>query len=155
MPIGIQTLGAVAGLLVGLALVGCQVPLSDAEVGAVLRRTAQVGPEVNLMTFFASSDSEAWVRVVEARSNGPIEPSRRLALGFEAAARKTLRYVVGGPYEQLNDRALLDAFTICKEPRLPGLEVIFVSPDPPSEELANTARAYGAVLLHRRYDDGR
>jgi hypothetical protein len=107
------------------------------------------------MTFFASSDAEAWVRVVEARSNGPIQESRRLALGFEGAARKPVRYVVGGPYAQLNDRALLDAFTICKEARLPGLEVVYVSPAPPSEELARTSRAYGATLVHRLYDDGR
>jgi hypothetical protein len=134
---------------------GCVTPLTDDEVGAVLRRTANGGSGANVMTFFASSDAEALVRVVEARSNGPLPESRRLALGFEGAAHKRLRYVVGGPYARLNDRALLDAFTLCKESRLPGLEVLFVSPAPPSEELDKTARAYGARLVHRAYEDGR
>ena len=58
---------AFAGVL-ALMATACVVPLTDDEVGAVIRRIADAGPEARVMTFFASSSSEAWVRVVGARS---------------------------------------------------------------------------------------
>lgn len=151
-------LARTASALFGMLLAGCVVPVTDSEVGSHLRRVADVGPDARVMVLNAASDMAAWVLVTEALSNGPIVPSRRLALGFENAARKRVRYVVGGPYPQLNNRALLDAFTSCKESRLPGLEIVLVSPKPPDEELVETARAYEAKLVYRAYalsDEGR
>ena len=146
-----RDLARVGTAVVSLWLAGCVVPLTDGEVGNHLRRVAGVGSDARVLVLNAASDMAAWVLVTEAHSNGPIVPSRRLALGFANAARKRVRYVVGGPYPQLNDRALLDAFTICKESRLPGLEVVLVSPKPPSEELVATAEAYDAKLVYRDY----
>jgi hypothetical protein len=142
-------------VVLGAVVLACQIPLTEDEVSVVLRRIAGAGPDAVVMSLFAGGEPEAWVRVVEARTNGPISESRSLALGFERAARKPVVYVVGGPFFQLNDRVLLDAFTLCKEARLPGLEVIYVSPEAPSEELGKTARAYGVRVKYRVYEDGR
>ena len=58
-------------------------------------------------------------------------------------------YVVGGPYPQLNERVVLDAFGSVRAPRLPGLTLLFVSEKAPSDELRQRAGALGATLLHR------
>ena len=136
---------------IALVAVACTVPLTDAEVRALVRHSASAGPEAKVVVLNASNELASLTMVADARGNGPIEPSRRLALGFARAARAPVHYVVGGPYATLNDQVLRDAFAICKEPRLPGLHVTLVSPDPPSEELAKLARDYGARLEHRIY----
>lgn len=146
-----RDLGRAGTAVVSLWLAGCVAPITDGEIRNHLQRVAGLGSGANVLVLNAESEMAAWVLVTEARSNGPIVPSRRLALGFADGARKRIQYVVGGPYPQLNNRALLDAFTICKESRLPGLVVVLVSPKPPSEELVLTAEAYKAKLVHRDY----
>jgi hypothetical protein len=72
-----------------------------------------------------------------------------LAQAFARAERAPVDYVVGGPYPQLNERVVLDAFGGVRAPRLPGLTLLFVSDKPPSDELRQSAGTLGATLLHR------
>ena len=136
---------------VTLLLAACTVPLTDAEVGTVMRRSAGAGPEAKLVILNAATQMEAMTLVVEARSNGPIVPSKRLALGFAAGAQAPVHFLVGGPHPTLNDQVVRDAFSLCKEPRVPGLRVTFVSPNPPTAELVKLASDYRAKLVHALY----
>ncbi len=138
----------------GLLSLACTLPLTRAEMTELLRETA-ARHDATVVVFHASSQQEAWTQVAEALANGPLPVSRRLAKAFEPAAHSSVAFVVGGPYTRLNDRALRDAFGISKQPRLPGLSIVYVSPEPPSEELLATARAFGARLLHKPYPEAR
>jgi hypothetical protein len=97
----------------------------------------------------ADSEMDAWTDVARATSEGPLGLSRVLAQAFARAERQRAAFVVGGPYPQLSDRILLDAFSAVRAPRLPGLTLLLVSPKAPSDALSDAAAGRGAALLHR------
>ena len=144
---------AFLGLGMVVALLACATPPGDEQVEAALRLVAAsvptLSPEARVVAVNADSEMDAWARVVQSRAEGPSGLARMLAQAFARAERTPLDYVVGGPYPQLNERVVLDAFGSVRAPRLPGLTLLFVSDKPPSDELEQSASALGATLLHR------
>ena len=59
--------------------------------------------------------------------------------------------MIGGPQSDLVDRFVRDAFEAAGPDKLPGLAVVVVSADPPSDFLKQAARDRGAKLVHRSY----
>ncbi|MDH3520468.1 MAG: hypothetical protein OEM49_08435 [Myxococcales bacterium] len=137
------------------AALGCTTPPSHEQLEATLRRVASAEPELargaRVVVVHADSEMAAWAQLAAASAEGPSAMSRGLAQSFEGAARTRLDFAVGGPYDSLNDRTLLDAFALVRAPRLSGLRVLLVSPKPPSEKLREAARARGARLMHRAF----
>jgi len=144
-----------SGFLGLVAVLACATPPSDNEVKAQLRRAAAATPELGqrprLVSLYADSKMAAWAQVTEATAEGPSGNARVLAQAFENAARQRVAYAVGGPYAKLNERTLLDAFDLVRARKLPGLILLLVSDQPPSEALSSAARQRGARLLHRPY----
>jgi hypothetical protein len=141
------------GFAAAIALAACASPPSDAELKSALKRAAASVPGFSsgarVVVVNADSEMDAWTRVAQATSEGPSGLSRVLAQAFSQAEHKSLDFVVGGPYAQLTDRVLLDAFAGVRAARLPGLRVVHVSPKEPSDALREAARPLRAVLLHR------
>jgi hypothetical protein len=137
------------------ALFACAAPPDEEQVEALLRRVAAsvpaLSPEARVVAVTADSEMEAWAQVVQSKAEGPSGLARMLAQAFAYAERTRLSYVVGGLYPQLNERVVLDAFGSVRATRLPGLTLLFVSEDPPSDELAQRARSLRATLLHRPF----
>jgi hypothetical protein len=144
---------ALWGLGLVAALLACAAPPDEEQIEAALRRVAAsvpaLSPEARVVAVKADSEMDAWAQVVQSTAEGPSGLARMLAQAFARAERAPLDYVVGGPYPQLNERVVLDAFGSVRAPRLPGLTLLFVSEDPPSEKLRQSAGALGATLLHR------
>ena len=133
---------ALLGLGLVAALLACATPPDDEQIEAALRLAAAsvptLSPEARVVAVNADSEMDAWTQVVQS----DVEACAR-------AERAPVDYVVGGPYPQLNERVVLDAFGSVRAPRLPGLTLLFVSDKPPSDELRQSAGALGATLLHR------
>ena len=150
-----------ARVLLGLglvaALLACAAPPGDEQIESALRRAAAsvptLAPDARVVTVNADSEMDAWTQVVESRAQGPSGLARMLAQAFARAERAPVDYVVGGPYPQLNERIVLDAFGSVRVPRLPGLTLLFVSEKTPSDELRRSAGALGATLLHRPFPE--
>ena len=146
---------ALWGLGLLAALFACAAPPDEEQIEALLRRVAAsvpaLSPEARVVAVTADSEMEAWAQVVQSKAEGPSGLARMLAQAFAYAERTPLDYVVGGPYPQLNERVVLDAFGDVRATRLPGLTLLFVSEDPPSDELAQRARTLRATLLHRPF----
>jgi hypothetical protein len=144
-------------LLATASLVACASASTDADIKTALQRAAASVPELprdaRIVVVNADSEMDAWTEVARATSEGPLGLSRVLAQAFARAERQRAAFAVGGPYPQLNDRVLLDAFSAVRAPRLPGLTLLLVSPKPPSDSLRDAAAAHGAVLLHRPLPD--
>ena len=56
---------------------------------------------------------------------------------------------MGGPYADLCDQIVRNAFALNRKRALRGLTVIFVAPEPPSEALRVAAATVHARLQHR------
>ena len=144
---------AFSGLGLVAALLACAAPPGDEQVETALRRAAAsvptLSPEARVVAVNADSEMDAWTQVVQSDVEGPSGLARMLAQAFARAERAPVDYVVGGPYPQLNERVVLDAFGSVRAPRLPGLTLLFVSDKPPSDELRQSAGALRATLLHR------
>jgi hypothetical protein len=147
-----------ARVLLGLAWLGlaCSIPPSEADVEGDLRRIAAgVKPlrgELRIVALNASSRMDAWAQMTESRAEGEDWSSsevRRLARAFNRADRRYVAVVAGGPYADLNARVVQGAFEEVKPPKLPGLTLVFVSPEPPSAEIRQAASRRGSVLVHR------
>ena len=144
---------AFSGLGLVTALLACAAPPGDEQIESALRRAAAsvptLSPEARVVSVNADSEMDAWAQVVQSAAEGPSGLARMLAQAFARAERAPVDYVVGGPYPQLNERVVLDAFGNVRAPRLPGLTLLFVSENAPSDELRRNAGALGVTLLHR------
>ena len=96
----------------------------------------------------AGTRMEAITLLADART----EPRRRLSLDLaqQVSLGKTRRvhFVVGGPFADLNEQIVSNALDY-QERELPGLVLVFVSPDPPDSELGALAQRKRVRLLHR------
>lgn len=144
-------------VLVGLtgALFACVAPLSDDALRAQLREVGGVSGSSadRVVAINAASEAEAWTRVAEARSSGPSELSRRLVRALQEPDLLPARFVVGGPYAQLNDQTLSDVFARIRKPTLSGLSIVFVSPRAPTPALLASARELDVRVQHRPYPE--
>jgi hypothetical protein len=95
----------------------------------------------------AESQEAAWGEIVRARTEKPREVSLLLARLFEESRVRAREVVVGGPYPLLTDQVLRDAFDLVPG-ELPGLRLVEVSAEPPSEALLALCRERGAVCRH-------
>ena len=89
--------------------------------------------------------------LTEARHDRSSPLSQRLSQGIALAARRGQRVVAGGPYPKLSDQLLRNALDLNREASLYGLELVLVSPEPPSPELSRAVRDARARLTHREY----
>jgi hypothetical protein len=139
------------------ALLACAAPPDEDQIEAMLRRVAAsvpaLSPDARVVAVIADSNMDAWAQVAQSTAEGPSGLARMLAQAFSRAERVSLHYVIGGIYPQLNERVALDAFGSVRAARLPGLTLLFVSEDPPSDELAQRARTLRATLLHRPFPE--
>ena len=101
----------------------------------------------------ADSAEAAWGRIVRARTETPLAESRQLALAFDATAAEPAQIVVGGRYPKLTEQVLLDAFALARTARLPGLQLVLVSPEPPFAALLAACEDRGAVCTHWRWSE--
>jgi hypothetical protein len=146
------------GSLLGLALLalGCTIPPTESEVESDLRRIAAgVRPlpgELRVVALNAGSRMDAWAQMTESAAEGEewsSEQVRHLTRVFNKADRRRVAVVTGGPYAQLNERVVLEALDSVKPPRLPGLTLVFVSPEPPTADIRGAVSRRGSVLVHR------
>jgi hypothetical protein len=141
-------------LLFGMAL-GCASPPTDEEIDAELRQIAKsVRPagELRVVGLYATSRMDSWAQVAESTAEGrdstPM-PARRLIRAFSQADRRRIAVVTGGPYASYNERIVLDAFDAVRASKLPGLTLVFVSPEPPSDDLRLATQKVGCKVVHR------
>jgi hypothetical protein len=144
--------------LLVLAALACATPPSNEELEAQLRAiAAEVKPrgELRIVAINAESRMDAWAKLAEdqaeGKERGPSQQARRLARAFEKSHRLRVAVVTGGPYADLNERMVQDAFEVVKEKqqRMAGLTLVFVSPEPPSPELRATVNRASSLLVHR------
>jgi hypothetical protein len=146
-----------AGVPIGLALLvlACTIPPTESEVESDLRRiAANVRPsgELRVVALYAGSRMDAWAQMTESAAEGEEWSSqqvRQLARAFHRADRRRVAVVTGGPYVQLNERVVLEALDGVKPPRLPGLTLVFVSPEPPTTDIRGAVSRRGSKLVHR------
>jgi hypothetical protein len=128
-----------------LLVLACASPPPEVDLEELLRHEAEsvseLSPGYRVVALEADSKMDALSQVVRARADGPSEFSRFLARAMEKGERKPAQFVIGGFYPSLNQRVLLDTLVEVRAPRLPGLLLVYVSPEPPSEEL----------LIHRPF----
>jgi len=133
--------------------VACASPPPEEELEVLLRREAASVPglsaDYRVVALEADSEMDAWAQVARARADGPSEFSRVLARAFEKGERGSAQFVIGGVFDQLNRRVLLDTLAAVRSPHLPGLLLVYVSPEPPSEELRDAVRARRARIVYR------
>lgn len=116
---------------------------SDAAAGGPVSEQAAV------VLIWADSKQDSWKQIVRARTESPLQESRLLARSFEAASVSELEVVTGGPQPALNEQVVIDAFSITPRERLPGLQLIYVSPGSPSERLIEVFELRGVRWSHR------
>jgi len=150
-----------AGVWLAFALLAqaCATPPTEEEVDAELRQIAsRVKPlpgQLRVVPLMADSKMDALAKLAESTAEGkngePTQQARRLARVLSQGARLRVAVVTGGPYDTLNEQVVPAAFDVAKEktPRLPGLTLVYVSPDPPTPEIRAAVSRAGALLLHR------
>lgn len=138
------------GLALGLVF-ACASPSKQAWIEALRADAAPGGvpAETPLVLVWAESRDAAWGRIVRARTEGPLEESELLARIFATASVAPVEVVVGGPHAELDEQVLIDAFRIAERDRVPGLRVLYVSPEPPGDRLLELCERHGAACLHR------
>jgi hypothetical protein len=97
----------------------------------------------------APTRTVALLLLTEAKGDPRSPLSSQLGRRFAHAAGRRTSLVVGGPYSDLCDQVVRNAFALNRDRSLRGLTVIFVAPEPPSQELRVAAAAAHARLQHR------
>jgi hypothetical protein len=144
-----------AGLALAACLLACASPPTDEEIDAELRQIAKsVKPpgELRIVGLYAESRMDSWAQWAESTSEGREASSissRRLERAMAQSDRKRVAVVTGGPYASFNERIVLDALRASKLQRMPGLTLVFVSPEPPTPELRTAVTKTSAKLVHR------
>ena len=67
------------------------------------------------------------------------------ATAVELASVEPVSVVLGGPHADLNEQVWIDGLRSAERDRLPGLEVVYVSAEPPGAKLRRTRRASGGT----------
>jgi len=147
---------ASAGLALALCALACATPPTEDELDTELRQIArEVKPQgqLRVVSILAESRMDAWAKLAEDQADGkeagPARPARRLLRAFERADRFRVAVVTGGPYADWNERMLRQALDAVKDKRMPGLTLVYVSPEPPSPELQAAVTRAGSLLVHR------
>jgi hypothetical protein len=139
-------------LWAGLAL-GCVTPPSDERIEAELRHQAaqvqELGRRPHIVVCNAGSKMDVWGQLAESTADGPSTRARAMGRIFAKATRVRVGYVVGGPYPELVDQLLLDAFRSSGSAPLPGLVLLHVSRQPPQQDLVMEAKRRRVKLIHR------
>jgi hypothetical protein len=132
-----------------LTLACASVDSSDRST-AWLRELAgmHAGPDATVLAIGADSSKDAWGRVVRARTEAPLEESEQLARIFDASVGAPADVVAGGPFPQLTEQVLLDAFALVNARSLPKLRVVSVSAEPLSTELEAACAEHDATCVH-------
>ncbi len=135
--------------------VACASPPTDDEVRGQLRRAAEsvfgARFKPRLVVLNAQSKMEAWSHLAESAAEGPSTRARAVGRDFKKGRRRRVGVVIGGPQADMVDRFVRDAFEAAGSDKLPGLAVVVVSADPPSDFLRRAAKERGAKLVHRAY----
>ena len=151
-----RTTSRVFGFLT-LGLVACATSFSEDELDSELRRIAASTPEVRseakVVSVHASSEMEAWSLVAQSIGEGPSGQARVLGRAFSDGASQPVDLIVGGPYGALTKRLVLDAFSLVREPSLPGLTLVFVGPEDAAADVRPAAQNLGVTFLHREFSD--
>ena len=101
------------------------------------------------MPIHADSRMEAWARLGDARAQTSDALSRALGQQLRATRTRRLTFVVGGPYPDLSDQVILNALEWNQGSVLPGLTLVYVSPEPPSAELSSKLDQKRARVVHQ------
>jgi len=135
-----------------LSAAGCATTVSEADVeqelATVARPYARMGPQ-QLIPIYAESRMVALGLLAEARNDPRSGLSRGVGRQLDRAHRRRAHAVVGGPYGDLSDTILTNAFKLNDEGQLRGLNVVFVSAEAPSPALLGAARQSRARIHHR------
>jgi outer membrane murein-binding lipoprotein Lpp len=140
--------------LLGAALVaGCASPLTREELASRLEEAAASAPDPRaahqIFAVHAPTRVAAYALLSEAKSDPRSPLSFQLGRRLATASGRRGSVVVGGPYTDLCDQVVRNALSMNRARGLRGLTVIFVAPEPPSEELRVAASASRAKLQHR------
>ncbi len=150
-----RTAWLVSLLACACLLPACASPPTDDEVRSALRRAASgvqgVGAKPRLVVLNMQTRMEAWSHLAASAAEGPSTRARAVGRDFKKGERRRIGVVVGGPQSDYVDRFVLDAFESAGPQKLPGLTLVVVSPEPPSDFLGRAARERGVKLVHRRF----
>lgn len=140
------------GCVTVLLAIGCVTPMTENDLERRLEQAA--GPlapsgKSRVYPIWAETNFVALALLTEARTDPESDLSKRLGSGIALSARRGMHVVVGGPYAHLTDQVLRNALTLQGDGSLRGLVVVFVSPEPPSRELAQAVQQARARLYHR------
>jgi hypothetical protein len=140
-------------LLCALLVVGCASPLTQAELASRLEEAAASAPDPRaprqIFPVHAPTRVAAYALLSEAKSDPRSPLSSQLGRRLAAASGRRGSVVVGGPYSDLCDQVVRNALAMNRARGLRGLTLIFVAPEPPSEELRVAVSATRAKLQHR------
>jgi hypothetical protein len=133
----------------------CASPPTDDQIRSKLRQAASgvrgIGSKPRLVVINMQTRMEAWSHLAESAAEGPSTRARAVGRDFKKGRRQRIGVVIGGPQADYVDRFVRDAFEAAGPEKLPGLAVVVVSPDPPSDWLRRAAMERGAKLVHRLY----
>jgi hypothetical protein len=142
-----------ASLAGALLALGCASPVSEDELARSLEEAAASAPDPRaarqIFPVHAPTRVAALSLLSEAKSDPRSPLSLQLGRRFASAARRRTNLVVGGPWTDLCDQVVRNAFALNRERALPGLTLIFVAPEPPSDALRSAAATVHARLQHR------
>jgi hypothetical protein len=99
----------------------------------------------------ADTRMEALTLLADARTEPRARVSLDLAQQFSLARHRQVHMIVGGPYADLNRQVLWNAFAYHEGKALPGLVVVFASPEVPDAPLLELARRKRVRLIHRPF----
>jgi hypothetical protein len=145
---------AVALALFGVVAVGCVTVYHEDEFEKRLERlgAATQGlrrPRTALI--HADTRMVALGLLAEARAN--VDSPLSASIGRQlAAAQRTRRDVVaGGPFPDLTEQVMRNAFALQKDGALEGLQLVLATQEQPSPALQNAARRTRVRLLYRAF----
>jgi len=136
-----------------LLALGCASPLTQEDLASRLQEAAASAPDPRaahqIFPVHAPTRLAALALLSEAKSDPRSPLSFQLGRRLATASARRGSVVVGGPYADLCDQVVRNALSMNHARGLRGLTVIFVAPEPPSEELRVAASAARARLQHR------
>lgn len=144
VPVALGILGAALACAGSTESPGLEQVLADRAAGVV-----GFSPDASVVVVDAGSPEKAWQELVRIRGEGPSPVSRQLGEAFAESRGERRDIVVGGPHGPLNERILLDAFSLSRAPTLPGLRILLVSPEPASDALRAAAQELHVELFYR------
>jgi hypothetical protein len=135
--------------------VACASPPTDQQIRSELQRASTgvqgIGSKPRLVVLNMQTRMEAWSHLAESAAEGPSTRARAVGRDFKKGRRRRVGVVIGGPQSDYVDRFVRDAFESAGPDKLPGLTLVVVSPEPPTDFLGRAARDRGVKLVHRPY----